>query len=121
MNASGRNISAPYFTATSTTATSITVDLTKNATQPTYQQVAAGATKTYHLYGTVAGFTTGSTITLSLTQDTGTPAANAAAASVSGNVVWSDRSSTSHTVSTADWTNGVLLKNFTTTSVSYSK
>ena len=37
------------------------------ATQtPAYQQVAAGATKTYDLYGTVSGYTTGSTITISL-------------------------------------------------------
>ena len=122
-DSSGTNLLDSNTTSASTTASTITVDLTKNSTQPTYQQVAAGATKTYDLYGTVTGFTTGSTITLSLASDGGTTA-NASAATVSGtgaNVVWSDRSATSHTTSTSDWTNGYLLKNFTSNAISYSK
>ncbi|MHB1163314.1 MAG: peptidoglycan-binding protein [Minisyncoccota bacterium] len=119
-DASGTNLLDNNTTSASTTATTITVDLTKNATQAQYAQVAAGATKTYDLYGTVAGFTTGSTVTISLASDAATTA-NAAAASVSGNTVWSDRSATSHTISTTDWTNGYLLKNFTSNAVSYSK
>jgi len=118
--ASGTNLLDNSATSASTTATDITVDLTKNATQPKYQQIAAGATKTYDLFGTVAGFTTGSTLTISLASDSG-PTTNAAAASVSGSVVWSDRAATSHTIDTTDWTNGYLLKNFTTNSVTYSK
>lgn len=119
-DASGTNLLDNTTTSASTTATTITVDLTKNATQPTFQQVAAGATKTYNLYGTVASFTTGSTITLSLASD-GSAQTPVAAGSVSGNTVWSDRAATSHTISTADWTNGYLLKNFTSNATTYSK
>ena len=121
-DSSGTNLLDSNSTSASTTASTITVDLTKNATQPTYQQIAAGATKTYDLYGTVTGFTTGSTITLSLASDS-SHVANAAAASVTGspNVVWSDRSATTHSTSTSDWTNGYLLKNFTSNAISYSK
>ena len=120
--ASGNNLLDNKTSSASTTATAVTVDLTKNATQPQYQQIAAGATKTYDLDGTVSGWTTGASLTISLAQDTGAPHANAAAASVTGtNVVWSDRSATSHSVTSHDWTSGSYLKNFTTNSVSYSK
>ncbi len=114
-------------TYASTTATTITVDLPlNNNTLAKYQQVAAGSSKTYNLYGTVAGFTTGSTVTISLASDTGAPATNgyaSGASPVSGasGVVWSDRSSTSHSVTSTDWTNGALLKNFTANAISYSK
>ena len=118
-DASGVNLLDSNTTSASTTATTITVDLTKNSTQAKYAQVAAGATKTYDLYGTVAGFTTGSTITISLASD-GSTVANGIA-SASGNVSWSDRSATSHTITTTDWTNGYLLKNFTSNATSYSK
>jgi len=118
-DASGTNLLDNTTTSASTTATTITVDLTQNATASTYAQVAAGATKTYNLYGTVAGFTTGSTVTLSLASDAATVANGAASAS--GNTSWSDRSATSHTTSTSDWTNGYLLKNFTSNATTYSK
>jgi hypothetical protein len=105
-----------------TTAGKATFDLGGNTTKAKYQQVAAGATKTYNLYGTVTGFTTGSTITISLASDGSPLSANQTAAPyVSGNVVWSDRSANSHTTSTSDWTNGYLLKNFTSNAISYSK
>lgn len=120
-DSNGTNLLDNTTSSASTTATAVTVNLEQNRTQPKFQQVAAGETKTYHLYGTVAGFTTGSTLTIKLAQDTGTPNANDNAADVTGNVVWSDRSATSHSITTTDWTNGVLLKNFTTTQVSYSK
>ncbi len=113
-------------TYASTTATKITIDLpTNNITLAKYAQVAAGATKTYDLYGTVAGFTTGSTVTISLASD-GTSVANgyaSGATPVAGNVVWSDRSSTNpvHSITSTDWTNGYLLKNFTANAISYSK
>lgn len=122
-DASGNNLLDNNTTSASTTGTTITVDLAKNATQATYAQVAPGATKTYALYGTVAGYGgSGSTLTISLAAD-GATTANAAAASVSGNVVWSDRSSTTpvHSNTSSDWTNGYLLKNFTSNAVSYSK
>jgi len=119
-DSSGTNLLDNNSTSASTTATTITVDLTKNATAAKYAQVAMGATKTYDLYGTVAGFTTGSTVTISLASD-GSPIANEAATTGTGNTVWSDRSANSHTISTTDWTNGYLLKNFTSNATSYSK
>ena len=67
------------------------------------QQIGAGMSKTYALYGTVGGFTTGSSLTISLAQDTSLSTTN---------VQWSDRSTTA---------NGYLLKNFTTNATSYSK
>ncbi|MHB0865541.1 MAG: peptidoglycan-binding protein [Minisyncoccota bacterium] len=119
-DASGTNLLDNTTTSASTTASTITVDLTKNATQPKYAQVAAGATKTYDLYGTVSSYgATGSTITISLASD-GSAVANGIA-SASGNTSWSDRSAISHSITSTDWTNGYLLKNFTSTAVSYSK
>lgn len=97
-----------------------TVNLLKNNTQPTYQQIAAGSTQTYDLYGTVNGWPTGASLTISLASDgsatTTAPAANFA----TENTVWSDRSAPNHATSTSDWTNGYLLKNFTSDAVSYS-
>ncbi len=121
----GTNLLDNTTSSASTTGNKIVVDLTQNATQPKYQQVAAGATKTYYLYGTVSGYSTNSSVTIALAQDTGVPAANDTAAAVgtgsTNNFVWSDRSANSHAVGTLDWTNGAYLRNFTTTSVTYSK
>ena len=101
-------------------AGTFTVNLLKNVIQPTYQQIAAGSSQTYDLYGTVNGWPTGASLTISLASDgsatTTAPAANFAAE----NVVWSDRSAPNHATSTADWTDGYLLKNFTSDAVSYS-
>jgi len=111
-------------TYASTTQTTATIDLPlNNNTVAKYQQIAAGSTKTYDLYGTVAGFTTGSTVTISLAADTGSVANGYAsgASPVTGSTIWSDRSSTSHSVTSTDWTNGYLLKNFTSNAISYSK
>jgi hypothetical protein len=120
-DASGNNLLDNNTTSASTTGTTVTIDLSKNATQAQYQQVAAGATKTYDLYGTVGGFgSAGSTLTISLAGD-GSPVANGTATTTSGNVIWSDRSATSHTIATSDWTNGYLLKNFTSNATTYSK
>lgn len=120
-DSSGTNLLDNTTSSASTTASTITVDLTKNSTQPQYAQVAAGATKTYDLYGTVSSYgATGSTITISLATDS-SHIANEAATTGTGNTVWSDRSAVSHSISSTDWTNGYLLKNFTSTAVSYSK
>jgi hypothetical protein len=129
-DASGNNLLDNNTTSASSTGTVITVDLTKNATQAKYQQVAAGQTKTYDLYGSVSGYgAAGSTVTISLAADgtvadaNGSADATSAVASTGGTVytIWSDRSANSHTVSTSDWTNGYLLKNFTSNAISYSK
>ncbi|MDO8408263.1 MAG: peptidoglycan-binding protein [bacterium] len=118
-DSTGVNLLDNTSTSASTTATQITVDLTKNAVKAKYAQVAAGVTKTYALYGTI---TTGTTYnaTLSLTSDT-SAIANEPATTGTGNFEWSDRSYVGHAISTADWTNGNLLKNFTSTAVTYQK
>ena len=123
----GNNLLDNKTTSASSTATGFLVDLTKNATVAQSQLVAAGSTKTYDFDGTISAFGTGAGLTISLAQDNGNPAANGTATAVSGNVVWSDRSASPHTSpavgvpSSSDFTNGALLKNFTTNSVSYSK
>ncbi len=99
-----------------------TVNLLNNSTQPTYQQVAAGSTQTYDLYGTVSGWPTGASLTVSLAADGSHAAENTAAGQTSGgaNIVWSGLSASQHATSTSDWSNGYLLKNLTSTAVSYS-
>jgi hypothetical protein len=97
------------------------------------QQIGAGVTKTYELTaGTFTWSVAGSSVTVSLAQDTGAIAGgnNYAydAAHVSGvNLVWSDRSATGHSTGgyttgsgTKDWTNGYLLKNFVNDVTSYT-
>ncbi len=97
-------------------------NLTTNTGTPTYQQVAAGQTKTYDLYGTVTGWSTGASLTISLASDNTATSTTAAATRISSNnnVVWSDRSATGHSLTSSDWTNGYLLKNFTSSAFSYS-
>ncbi|MFI5260318.1 MAG: hypothetical protein ACHQU0_00805 [Candidatus Paceibacteria bacterium] len=107
-----------------TTLYTITINLLGNSVQPQYAQIAAGQTKTYDLYGTVSGFSTGSTLTIALSPDT-SPVTSASAAviaanPIAGNVVWSDRSSAVHTITSSDWTNGYGLKDFTN-AIGYSK
>ncbi len=78
----------------------------------TVQQVGAGATKTYELRpATVSGWGSGDQITISFTEDAAA-VANSSSATLNGtdDFVWSDRSSTSHTTITADWTNAYLIK-----------
>ena len=122
-NATGNNLLDNTSTSASTTGTTITIDLTQNATQTKYQQVAAGETKTYALYGTVSHYSTYST-TLSLATDSSASSTAAASAHngavTPSNVTWSDRSATSHSITSSDWINGYLLKNWTSTAVTYS-
>ncbi len=75
------------------------------------QEVGAGATKTYELRAdTVTGWGDDSdSVSISFTEDT-SAITNAAAASVTGNMIWSDRSATGHSTTTSDWTNGYLVK-----------
>ena len=108
-----------YASTSASVATTTLLYNTSGAAQ--YAQVAAGATKTYDLYGTVTGFTTGSSITISLASDGSVGTLNTASSELGNKMVWSDRSATSHSVSTQDWTNGYLLKNFTSSAVTYSK
>ncbi len=127
-DATGVNLLDNTTSSASTTQTTVTVNLLQNVTQPRYQQIAAGATKTYDLYATVAGWTTGSTLSISLAADSAVATIGTATAKTSGNnVVWSDRSASPHTspaigvTESGDFTNGYLLKNFTSNAITYSK
>ncbi len=83
-------------------------------------QVGAGSTKSFEVKGTVTNWgAAGDSLTISFAEDT---AAEVTATSVShpGELVWSDRSATSHTTITADWINGYLVKNFSDDVQSYS-
>ena len=83
------------------------------------QQVAAGSSKTYELFGTVTGWTSGTdTVTINFVEDSSF-AANASSAGMSDNMIWSDRSATSHTTITTDWINGYLLKDLSADTQSY--
>ena len=83
------------------------------------QQVAAGSSKTYELFGTVTGWTSGTdTVTINFVEDSSF-AANASSAGMSDNMIWSDRSATSHTTITSDWINGYLLKDLSADTQSY--
>lgn len=75
------------------------------------EEVGAGATKKYELRAaTVSGWGgSGDEVTIYFTEDT-SAVTNAAAASVSASMIWSDRSATSHATTTTDWTNGYLVK-----------
>jgi hypothetical protein len=108
-------IDAPVTTAKN----GVPMDLTQNVSLAKYQQIAAGATKTYGLYGTVLGFTTGSSIAINIIPDTSLPV-NAPATSVAGSLTWSDRSSFNHSMNSSDWTNGYLIKDFAGTAT-YTK
>ncbi|MHB8913438.1 MAG: hypothetical protein ACYC4I_00275, partial [Minisyncoccota bacterium] len=119
-DSSGTSLINGYATTTTTTAT---IDLGGNTDLAKYQQVAAGATKTYDLYGTVTGFSSPATVTVSLASDgsaLGGTNNEVAAPWAAGNVVWSDRSASPHSTGSSDWTNGYLLKNFTSNAISYT-
>ncbi len=76
------------------------------------EQIGAGSSKTYEIRSTVASWgDAGDSITISFAADT-SAIANAAASGLHAgqNMVWSDRSTNSHTTVTADWTNGYLVK-----------
>jgi len=77
------------------------------------QQIGAGSTKTYELRASsVSGWgNAGDDLTIRFTDDTSEVANAAASALHAGqNMVWSDRSATSHSTTTTDWTNGYLVK-----------
>ncbi len=79
----------------------------------TVQSIAASASKTYELRGTVTNWSgAGDQITINFTEDTSAIAA-ASSAGLTGNFIWSDRAATSHTTVTTDWTNGYLVKDTT--------
>ncbi|MBU6388658.1 peptidoglycan-binding protein [Patescibacteria group bacterium] len=126
---SGNSLIDNNTSSASTTQTTITIDLTKNATMPQYQAVAAGATNTYYLTGNMGAFPTGAGLTISLAQDTNYAPNNTPSGLSSNNFIWSDRSgingihtspSVAGAAATADYTNGYLIRNFTSTAVSYS-
>ncbi|XKT75380.1 MAG: hypothetical protein ACJKSS_01160 [Patescibacteria group bacterium UBA2103] len=94
------------------------------STNSDVEQIAAGASKTYQLYATtLSGWASGDSININITEDTFVAAVAGANGLLSeNNFVWSDRSATSHTTATADWTNSYLLDDLTGgDAVSYSQ
>lgn len=76
------------------------------------EQVGAGSSKTYEVRATVAGWATaGNSVAISFGEDSAA-IVNAAASGLHAgqNFVWSDRSANGHSTTTADWTNGYLVK-----------
>lgn len=79
--------------------------------------ISAGATKTFVLKGTVTNAgTAGDSVVTSLNGDSAVIANNMypttyalATADTNGEFIWSDRSASSHSATTADWTNGYLV------------
>lgn len=95
------------------------------STNSDVEQIAAGSSRTYQLFATaVTGWgTSGDSISINIQEDTSVVAVAGANGLLSGhNFVWSDRSATSHTTATADWTNSYLLKDLSGgDAVSYSQ
>lgn len=85
------------------------------------ESISAGSSQTYELFGTVTGWGSGDSLVISLTEDSSVAAPASSATLTSNNIIWSDRSATSHTTVTADWTNGYLLKDFSSDVQSYSQ
>lgn len=95
------------------------------STNNTVEQIAAGSTRTYQLFATtVTGWgNDGDSINISIVEDSAFTA-NATANSILGSntITWSDRSATSHTTATSDWTNGFLVDDLSGgDNVSYSQ
>lgn len=75
------------------------------------EQIGAGSSKTYELRATVTGWgDAGDSLTIAFREDTSAVTNSTSIARMSSNIVWSDRSATSHTTITSDWTNGYLVK-----------
>lgn len=103
-----------------TAATPISAGVAKMIVNGTgIQQVGAGTTKTYQLVPTtVAGWTSGASITVAPAVDSTAVVNNNVAGLSAQNTIWSDRSASNHTsqgTSATDWTNGYLLKDLTST------
>jgi hypothetical protein len=73
------------------------------------QQIGAGSTKTYELRSGTVVWGSGASVTISFAEDT-SAVTNLTSLTQTGNMIWSDRSSNSHTTVTSDWTNGYLVK-----------
>lgn len=101
-----------------------TWDSSSNTVRITFtneEVVADGATSYYVVQApiTYTDSTDTSSLSVYLQQDT-SYGVNGVASSVSGNIVWSDRSASGHSTSTADWSNGYKLTGLpTTTFTSY--
>ncbi|GEM_PF-3193385 len=76
--------------------------------------VSAGSSKTFQLFGTVTGWgDDGDSVTITFAEDSSAQApVSSASLTSSAELIWSDRSATSHTTITADWTNGFLIDDF---------
>jgi len=96
-----------------TSGTTLTICPDTSCFNGAEQQIGAGSTKTYELRAaTVANWgAAGDQVTISFLEDT-VAVANTTPLNLTNvyGMVWSDRSNTSHTTTTSDWTNGYLVK-----------
>ena len=76
------------------------------------QEIGAGSTKTYELRATtVTGWDTNDSITIDIEEDSAAVTNNTVNVQAEGyDLVWSDKSASSHGLTTTDWTNGYLVK-----------
>lgn len=82
------------------------------STDSDVEQIAAGATRTYQLFATtVTGWgDSGDSVSINIVEDSSFTANGTGNAILTANTIaWSDRSATSHTTNTSDWTNGYLI------------
>ncbi|HLE55735.1 MAG TPA: hypothetical protein VJB15_01495, partial [Rhodothermia bacterium] len=106
-------------TATTTNAsgggTNLSICVDTNCANGEVEQIGGGSTKTYELQATISGWgTAGDSITIAFAEDTSAVANDTAVnLHTAQNMVWSDRSASSHATTTTDWTNGYLVKDMT--------
>ncbi|MFA4846207.1 MAG: hypothetical protein WC654_06650 [Patescibacteria group bacterium] len=89
----------------------------------TAEEVVAEDTTAYYVVQAPITYTDSidtSSLSVYLQQDTAYQASGSGA-SAPGNIVWSDRSATSHTIFTVDWTNGYKLETLPTTTLRSSE
>lgn len=104
-NADGLVVTA---SSTTVTASQITISFSSEEVIP------AGSSKTYYLKATVSGAgTTGDSIATNLATPYGTTTTGTAAALEGGGnveIIWSDNSATSHSLTSSDWANAEYVK-----------
>lgn len=117
---SGATVNNTYLYDYSDQSTSLATATVKNNmatfTLNTPDAIEAGQTVTYMVKGNLTINSSAWIVTYVQADTNFVP--NSTAASVNGNVVWSDRSAANHSTSTTDWTNGYKLSGLPTEPVS---
>lgn len=106
-------------------ATDIEIDALTSAGASTTVQVPAGSSRYFDVIGTVAGATTGASVSTQLQGDAGYPSLAAfmgTFSSINGDTnndfIWSPNSTTTSAVTTVDWTNGYGVSGLPTQNLS---